>query len=92
MLQLAKQHANILYSSKSLGDMPRTFQSQWQDQSSRMLRFDADLTAYLSIFAGRAALTMFRVSTGDDWVYIMQQCGIRPPACTVSVRHFLPLA
>ncbi|KAA6417024.1 MAG: voltage-gated ion channel superfamily, partial [Trebouxia sp. A1-2] len=28
---------------------------------------------------GRAALTMFRVSTGDDWVYIMQQCGVRPP-------------
>ena len=28
---------------------------------------------------------MFRVSTGDDWVYIMQQCGVRPPACTVSV-------
>ncbi len=35
--------------------------------------------------AGRAALTMFRVSTGDDWVYIMQQCGVRPPVCTVSV-------
>ena len=39
--------------------------------------------------AGRAALTMFRVSTGDDWVYIMQQCGVRPPVCTVSVSLFM---
>ena len=40
--------------------------------------------------AGRAALTMFRVSTGDDWVYIMQQCGVRPPVCTVSVSLLIP--
>lgn len=40
--------------------------------------------------AGRAALTMFRVSTGDDWVYIMQQCGVRPPVCTVSVSLTVP--
>ncbi len=43
------------------------------------------IAASACVAAGRAALTMFRVSTGDDWVYIMQQCGVRPPVCTVSV-------
>lgn len=37
------------------------------------------------VSVGKAALTMFRVSTGDDWVYIMQQCGVRPPLCGTTV-------